>query len=137
MRGIFLIFLVVLLSTSSISCTDELVLHPDEVRLRSKFLAVPLGITEAQLESELGKPNGRIVYDRSKHHYLYSELEGAKRLVEIDSGWFAASIDVPAADFFVAKDLSENVLVYNEATVFGYFYFSREGRLVDKNVVIS
>ncbi|MDR4466498.1 MAG: hypothetical protein MRJ66_19785 [Nitrospira sp.] len=137
MRGTFFIFLVALLSTSSISCTDEVAFHPEEVQLRKKFLAITLGITESQLQAELGKPNGRIVYDRSKHRYLYSELEGTKRLVEIDSGWFAASTHIPAAYFFESKDLSENVLVYNEATVFGYFYFSREGLLVDRNVVIS
>lgn len=137
MRDALLVFLVALLLTGPISCTDEVGFVPEEVQLKKKFLAVPLGITESQLETELGKPIGRIVYDRSKRRYVYAELEGIKRLVEMDSGFFASSADIPAADFFVARDPSEDVLVYNEATVFGYFYFSKEGRLVDKKVVIS
>lgn len=137
MRDALLVFLVALLLTGPISCTDEVGFVPEEVQLKKKFLAVPLGITESQLETELGKPIGRIVYDRSKRRYVYAELEGIKRLVEMDSGFFASSTDIPAADFFVARDPSEDVLVYNEATVFGYFYFSKEGRLVDKKVVIS
>jgi hypothetical protein len=126
-----------LLLALPISCTDEGVLHPEEVQLRKKFLAVPLGITEEQLEATLGKPIGRIVYDHSKRCYVYAEQEGNKRLVEIDSGFFGSSTNIPAADFFVERDPSENTLVYSEATVFGYFYFSKNGQLVDKKVVIS
>ena len=132
-----LIALVALLLNGPISCTDEVGFSREEVQVKKKFLAIPLGITESQLETELGKPIGRIVYDRSKHHYVYAELEGIKRLVEMDTSFFASSTDIPAADFFVVRDPSEDVLVYNEATVFGYFYFSKEGRLVDKKVVIS
>jgi hypothetical protein len=136
-RSKLLIFLVALLLAGPIACTDEVGFHPEEIRLQKKFLAVPLGITESQLEVELGKPIGRIVYDHSKRRYVYAEQEENKRLVEIDSGFFGSSTDIPAADFFVPRDSSENTLVYNEATVFGYFYFSKNGQLVDKKVVIS
>ena len=132
-----LIFLAALLLSGPSSCTDEVAFHPDEVRLKSKFMAVPLGITEGQLEAELGKPIGRIVYDHSKRNYVYAEWEGNKRLIEIDSWFFRLSTNIPAADFFVARDPSERTLVYNEATVFGYFYFSKTGQLVGREVIIS
>ena len=131
-----LIFLVALFLSGPISC-DEMVFHADELRLERTFLAVPLGITEGQLEVELGKPIGRIVYDYSKRSYVYAEREGKKRRVTIDSSFFGSLTEIPAADFFVARDPSETTLVYNEATVFGYFYFSPNGQLVDKKVIIS
>jgi hypothetical protein len=134
--GKFLIFQAALLLLGLVAC-DELVFQPDELRLQKQYLAVHVGITEKQLRSELGEPVGRITYDRSKHRYVYSELEGGKRVVDLDTGRFAASTNIPAADCFDEKSNLENVLVYNEATVFGYFYFSSDGHFVDKKVKIS
>ena len=132
-----LIALVALLLNGPISCTDEVGFSREEVQVKKKFLAVPLGLTKGELESELGKPLGRVAYDRSKRRYVYVALEGVKHSVELDPGFFAPSTHIPAADFFVARDPSEDVLVYQEATVFGYFYFSKDGRLIDKKVVVS
>jgi hypothetical protein len=127
---------IVALVAVLLSC-DEAVYHPDEIQAQKKFQSIVVGITEEDLKKQLGEPIGRIAFDQARGTYQYFVSTNPTPVAEFSTLDAINDSHPPELRFLPTGKRSNKILVFQNGTVHGYFYFGQAGRLEEKAVVVS
>jgi len=128
---------VVALLAGQLSC-DELLYDPEEIRAEKTFQSIANGITEIDLTAQLGEPVGRISSDLVHGTFHYSVSTNPTTVEEFRT--LDALKDSSHSELrFLRTGVrgAGTILIFLKATVHGYFYFGKDGRLEAKVVVVS
>lgn len=120
-----------------LSCTDEAVYHPEEIRAQKKFTSIAIGSTEEDLKKQLGEPTGRVVFNKARGTYQYFRSSTDTPVVEFRPHNPINDTYPPELRLLPGDKRADKILVFVDGTVYGYFYFDQSNHLEDKVVLVS
>jgi hypothetical protein len=102
----------------------------DELASKNRYMSVPIGVSVSELESTLGVPIALVQIDARGELLVCFSTNGG-------GGESLTSAVRDAVRYMPKQAEYRKVMIYNDTTVYAYFYVDQSGIVRKKEVIVS